>query len=47
MEEILFRDLDATSISDTLTLVDENEVSMDLAIDTIQSEYPIVTQIIL
>ena len=32
MEEILFRDLDATSISDTLMLVDENEVSMDLAI---------------
>jgi hypothetical protein len=32
MEEILFRYLDATSISDTSTLVDENEVSMDLAI---------------
>ena len=32
MEEILFRDLDATSISDTLTLVDDNEVSMDLTI---------------
>jgi hypothetical protein len=32
MEEILFRDLDATSISDMSTLVDENEVSMDLAI---------------
>jgi hypothetical protein len=32
MEEILFRDLDATSISDTSMLVDENEVSMDLAI---------------
>jgi hypothetical protein len=32
MEEILFRDLDATSISAMSTLVDENEVSMDLAI---------------
>jgi hypothetical protein len=32
MEEILFRDLDATSISDMSTLVDENEVSMDLTI---------------
>ena len=32
MEEILFRDLDATNISDTSMLVDENEVSMDLAI---------------
>ena len=71
MEEILFRDLDATSISDTSMLVDENEVSMDLAFipngmtpyellcmlteetrlmifcEGIQSEYPIVTQIIL
>ena len=32
MEEILFRDLDATSISDTLTLVNDNEVSMNLVI---------------